>query len=99
MFSVFEQLHCSLCQGVRIEAVARFDPGQTLAGWRVPGWFPVAAIMLWLATVALLGNGAQPWWGTRWAWFWALFSPAAVVTVPLFLLVSGPPPGLPESGS
>ncbi|WP_156022893.1 hypothetical protein [Terracoccus sp. 273MFTsu3.1] len=99
MTSDVEQTLRSLSPGVRIEAVARSNPGQTLAGWRVPGWFPVAAILLWLATVALLGNGAQPWWGTRWAWFWALFSPAAVVTVPLFLLVSGPPPGLPESGS
>jgi hypothetical protein len=72
--------------------------GQELAGWRVPGWFPAAAFGLWLVTVALLSNGAQPWWAIRWAWFWALFSPAAVVAVPLFLLVSGPPPGVPDAG-
>lgn len=75
------------------------DPGQKLAGWRVPGWLPGVGFVLWLATVALVSNGAQPWWATRWAWFWALFSPAAVVAVPLFLLVSGPPPGVSESAS
>ncbi|KRC92800.1 hypothetical protein ASE25_05735 [Terrabacter sp. Root85] len=75
------------------------DPGQKLAGWRVPGWLPGVGFVLWLATVALVSNGEQPWWATRWAWFWALFSPAAVVAVPLFLLVSGPPPGVPESAS
>lgn len=73
------------------------DPGQKLAGWRVPGWLPGVGFVLWLATVALASNGAQPWWATRWAWFWALFSPAAVVAVPLFLLVSGPPPGVAET--
>ena len=88
----------ALQPGVRIVADTWRDPGHELAGWRVPGWFAAAALVLWFATVALLFNGAQPWWATRWAWFWALFSPAAVVAVPLFLLVSGPPPGVPDTG-
>jgi len=92
-----EQTLRALDPGVRIVAETWSDPGQKLAGWRVPGWLPGVGFVLWLATVALVGNGAQPWWATRWAWFWALFSPAAVVAVPLFLLVSGPPPGVAET--
>jgi hypothetical protein len=87
----------ALDPGVRIVAESWSGPGPELAGWRVPGWLPGVGFVLWLATVALLFNGPQPWWATRWAWFWAIFSPAAVVTAPLFLLVSGPPPGVPES--
>ena len=91
----------TLDPGVRVVAETMRDTGQELAGWRVPGWLPWAALVLWFAAVALLTNGAQPWWATRWAWFWALVSPAAAaaVAVPLFLLVSGPPPGVPESTS
>ncbi|MER7073023.1 hypothetical protein [Terrabacter sp. NPDC000476] len=70
----------------------------TYAGWRLPSWFPVALGVLWIAVVVLLVNGAQPWWATRWGWFWPLFSPVGVVALPLFLLVSGPPPGVPETG-
>jgi hypothetical protein len=92
-----EQTLRALDPGVRVETEAWFDPGQKLAGWHVPGWLPAVGFVLWLATVALLSNGAQPWWATRWAWFWALFSPAAVVTVPLFLLLSGPPPGVADA--
>lgn len=87
----------SLDPGLRIVPEPFPDGGQTLAGWRVPGWFPAVAFVLWLGTVALLFSGPRPWWATRWAWFWALFSPAAVVALPVFLLVSGPPPGVVET--
>lgn len=88
----------SLDPSLAIVSDAWPDQRATFAGWRVPGWFPAAALVAWFLAVALLVNGPQPWWATRWAWFWMLFSPAAVVTVPVFLLVSGPPPGIAATG-
>jgi hypothetical protein len=70
--------------------------GPTVAGWELPPWFGPLLIVVWLATVALTFYGPQPWWGTRWAWFWVELGPFAVVGVPLFLLLSGPPPGIPR---
>ena len=43
-----------------------------------------------IATLFVLINGPQPRWATRWAWFWLIMNPALVVTVPLFLIGSGP---------
>lgn len=70
--------------------------GSFVAGWQVPGWLLLTALLTWGATLLLLFNGAEPWWATRWAWFWAFFSPVAIIAVPLFLLLSGPPPGIPH---
>lgn len=71
--------------------------GSFVAGWRVPGWLLLTALLTWAATLVLLRNCAEPWWATRWSWFWAIFSPAAIFAVPLFLLLAGPPPGIPYS--
>lgn len=68
-----------------------------IPGWRGPAWLGVAGLALWLLVVMTAFQGPEPWWATRWAWFWLLFSPAAVVTVPAFILLSGPPPGVQAS--
>lgn len=88
----------ALDPNVRIVSNAWPDTGQELAGWRVPGWFTGAAFVLWFAALWLLVNGPQPWWANRWAWFWTFITPAAVVAVPVFLLISGPPPGIESDG-
>ncbi|GAA5017342.1 hypothetical protein GCM10023258_03530 [Terrabacter aeriphilus] len=88
----------ALDPSVRVVVTGWPESSTTFAGWRLPSWLPGAALALWVAALVLLANGPQPWWATRWAWFWALFSPAGVVALPLFLLVSGPPPGVPETG-
>jgi len=67
----------------------------SVAGWQTPAWVGLAAFLVWLVTLVLVFHGTEPWWATRWSWFWLLFSPLAVVGVPLFLLLSGPPPGVP----
>ncbi|MBB2892973.1 hypothetical protein [Flexivirga oryzae] len=43
-----------------------------------------------VAALFVLINGPQPRWATRWGWFWLILNPALVVTLPLFLLASGP---------
>ena len=69
--------------------------GPTVAGWQLPIWFGLVLMAVWLAVVALILHGPEPLWATRWAWFW-LVSTSASVGVPLFLLMSGPPPGVPQ---
>ncbi|GAA2156904.1 hypothetical protein [Humibacillus xanthopallidus] len=68
--------------------------GPVVAGWSLPDWMGPATMLLWGATVLLMIFGPEPWWATRWGWFWLLVSPAAIVAVPIYLLVSGPPPGV-----
>lgn len=80
--------------GVRVVAVPRSSSSFTLLGWQLPSWVGLAALLLWLAVLFLLGNGPQPWRATRWAWFW-LVAAAAPVGVPAFLILSGPAPPLP----
>ena len=80
--------------GVRVMAVSRSGSSFTVLGWQVPAWMGVAALLLWLAVVFLLGNGPRPWRATRWAWFWLVVA-AAPVGVPAFLILSGPAPPLP----
>lgn len=72
--------------------------GPTIAGRQVPAWLGWAVAALWLATLLVLRNGVDPWWGTRWAWFWVLFSPLALLAVPAFLLLSGSAPGVSPLG-
>ncbi|RKT78146.1 hypothetical protein DFJ68_1584 [Terracoccus luteus] len=62
--------------------------GASFAGWQVPTWFMTAALVVWLLTLALVA-GPEPWRGTRWAWFWFVFSPFFFVAVPAFLLLGG----------
>jgi hypothetical protein len=70
--------------------------GPTIAGWQLPLWFGLSFVVVWLAVIAVIMHGPEPWWATRWAWFWMVFSPLAPLAVPLFLLVVGPPPGVPR---
>jgi hypothetical protein len=58
----------------------------------VPGVLALAAFGLFLAWLAFLVGGPQPWRATRWAWFWLGFPPVGVLA---HLLLSGPTPGLP----
>ena len=95
--SVEEQLR-ALNGTVRITRTDEAISRQGLGAWRFPGWFSTAVLLAWAASLVLLVRGPEPWWATRAAWGWGLFSPAAVVLVPLFLLLSGPPPGIASSG-
>ena len=82
-------------------AITRSDRGVAdtgLGGWRFPGWFALALFLVWAAALVLLAQGPEPWWATRAAWAWGLLSPAALVVVPLFVLLSGPPPGVTSAG-
>lgn len=86
--------------GNTLEVVRVSDLGMdtTLLGWHVPDWVGWLAALVWLAGFFLLANGPQPWWATRWGWFWLLFNPLATVTLPAFLLLCGPPPGVENYG-
>lgn len=68
-----------------------------VVAWTVPDTSSayIAVVPLWtLATFVgglfVLINGPQPRWATRWAWFWLILNPAIVVTLPLFVISSGP---------
>lgn len=82
--------------GMRIVKTQSSPSGFTVAGWQVPRWLGWMILLIWLGALLLLRRGADPWWGTKWAWFWALLSPLSLLTVPAFLLLSGPPPGVPQ---
>ncbi|MEO6997077.1 MAG: hypothetical protein ABI112_03250 [Terracoccus sp.] len=64
--------------------------GTTLVGWHVPAGVGAAGLGLWVLTLWLLYVGPQTWRATRWAWFWMMLGPVAVVGVPLFLSLGGP---------
>lgn len=64
--------------------------GTMLVGWHVPAGVGAAGLGLWVLTLWLLYAGPQPWRATRWAWFWMVLGPVAVVGVPLFLSLGGP---------
>ncbi|HHU40092.1 MAG TPA: hypothetical protein GXZ45_12535 [Propionibacterium sp.] len=72
----------------------RGGPTWYLAGWRVPAWLGIAGIVSGLLTLGLLIGGPEPLMATRWAWFWAITSVVAVVTIPVFLLW-----GMPRTGA
>jgi hypothetical protein len=77
-------------ESVRIVRDDRGLPrGGTLFGVEVPTWVVSAAVVAWLGTLVLLLAGPEPFVATRWAWFWILVSPFAVVGVPLFLAIGG----------
>lgn len=84
---------------LRFVSAAETSPGSSVAGWLVPGWLVASMVLVGLGSLVLLQGGPEPWWATRWAWFWVLFSPLWVVTVPVFLLLSGAPPGVPQPAS
>lgn len=75
----------------------RASTGPVIAGWTLPVWMGPAMLLLWGATVLLMVFGPEPWWATRWGWTWLLFGPVAIAGVPLYLLVSGPPPGVEQA--
>ena len=75
-------------------AAERLPSGPEVAGWNLPDWMGPAMILLWFATVLLMYFGPEPWWATRWGWVWLMFGQTALVGVPLYLLASGPPPGV-----
>ncbi len=72
-------------------------PGPHVAGVRLPEWMGPAGLLLGVAAYLLLAFGPEPWWATRWGWVWLMLGPQAIVAVPLFLLVSGPPPRVERS--
>jgi hypothetical protein len=63
--------------------------GGTLFGVEAPSWVASAAVLTWLMTLVLLIAGPEPFVATRWAWFWVIVSPFAVVGVPVFLATGG----------
>ena len=73
----------------------RSNSGQLL-GWLVPSWLALFAAALFFTGLALLIAGPQPWRATRWAWFWLQVPPVGGI---VFLLASGPTPGVPDPRS
>ena len=69
----------------------------TVLGWQVSGRLALVTAVVWLATVALLINGPEPWRATRWAWFWLIANPLGAIGSLAFLLLSGPTPLLPAA--
>lgn len=67
-----------------------FTLGTEIAGWQVPDWVSAVAMLMWLATFAVLIGGPQPRFATRWGWFWAIAMPLNFVGLPLFLLMGQP---------
>lgn len=61
----------------------------SILGWQVPVWFALTSFLLWLLTLTLVIGGPTPWRATRWAWFWCVVSPVALVGVPAYLALSG----------
>jgi len=66
----------------------------TVGGWHMPVRLGPVAPLLWVSAVLLLVGGPEPWRATRWAWFWVFSSPLAVVSIPLFAILSGPTRGV-----
>ncbi|GAB3597638.1 hypothetical protein GCM10027446_26020 [Angustibacter peucedani] len=84
-----------LAPGVVVHRVPdRSGPQLAVAGWGLPDWLRVPAVLSLLAVLVLLVSTPSPWRATRWAWFWLFGSPVAVV---LFLLFGGPLVGLPRA--
>ncbi len=79
--------------GVRIvRRPAQYDDF-AVYGFHVPWPVGGLGIAAALGALVLLIEGPEPWWATRWAWFWLLPIPLAL---PAFLLLSGPIPLLPS---
>jgi len=66
----------------------------TMFGWSVPMWDVSLMFGVGLVSFYVLVAGPEPWRATRWAWFWLSGFPFALI---LFLLLSGPTPGLPAA--
>lgn len=71
--------------------------GGRIPGWQVPTPWLLAGLSLTFLLLLYLAHGPQPWWATRWAWFWLIFSPVMLVALPAFLFLCGPPPGVTRS--
>lgn len=63
-------------------------------GYELPQWAGMLAVCLFISSLTLLAGGPEPWWATRWAWFWVSLLPGGVIA---FLLASGPLPRLPRA--
>ncbi|MGO4257454.1 hypothetical protein [Marmoricola sp. RAF53] len=70
----------------------------TILGFSAPMVLALPATILAVGMLAVLIAGPQPWWATRWAWFWLISTPIGTAA---FLVMSGPawllrPPRHPE---
>ena len=81
--------------GVPVQRVERTGAqlSADVLGTTVHGWVVVLLLVQVLGTLAVLVGAPQPWWATRWAWFWLLSLPLGATA---FLLLSGPLPGRPQ---
>lgn len=78
--------------GLHVTRDQRLADGGRLFGWQVPNALGLSALLLFVAGLALLVTGPDPWRATRWAWFWLQLPPVGSI---VFLLLSGPLPGVP----
>ncbi|MCI2237700.1 hypothetical protein MN205_04250 [Kineococcus sp. TRM81007] len=79
--------------GVRVERVEHargFVLSARVLGATVRGWVVVLLVVQSLGALLVLIGAAEPWWATRWAWFWLFSLPLGTTA---FLLLSGPLPG------
>ena len=77
---------------LQVAAAARPAVVGDIFGWRVPVWLSLTAVAIGLGHLVVLVRGPRPYWATRWAWFWLSWG---YVGAAVFLLLSGPAPGLP----
>lgn len=65
----------------------------TILNRAVPAWYGGAGGAIVLFSIGTIILGPQPWWATKWAWFWLVANPVGLVA---YLALSGPTPGVPD---
>jgi hypothetical protein len=85
----------ALQPGLQVQREQRRQPAAeaTVLGWHVPSALAWPLILLAVGGLAVLVAGPAPWRATRWGWFWLMSLPVGSF---LFVLLSGPAPGLPR---
>ncbi|TNM64090.1 hypothetical protein FHN55_14760 [Streptomyces sp. NP160] len=79
---------------VQVHRLGYRTSSSELQGWELPEWAGLLAVCLLISSVTLLAGGPEPWWATRWAWFWVSLLPGGVIA---YLVLSGPLPALPRA--
>ena len=76
-----------------VTQVSDVDLSVNFWGWHIPRWLTWFIAFEAVGSILLLICGPEPWWATRWAWFWLGVTALAPLALLGFLAMSGPPPG------